>query len=318
MTVVVGEELAGSRLDVALATLLDITRSQASARIDAGLVTVEGRQVNRGHRVRAGERIGVDEPPDEPSSEPPALPPIRYEDEHLLVLAKPPGLVVHPGPGHPDGTLVDALLAAGFALAPRGGEGRPGIVHRLDRDTSGLLVVALSDSTHEGLVAALRDRRVTRRYLALVAGVPASERGRIEAPIGRDPRDRKRFAVVADGKPATTRYVTLAAGRASGLEPARSEVALLACKLETGRTHQVRVHLTGIGHPIVGDPTYGPRTDLARAVRLERPFLHAAALSFAHPVTGAEVEVTEPLPDDLLGALDRAGIARGDAHPGRT
>ena len=310
MTRFVAEESAvGDRLDVVLAAHLGVSRSQAAARIAAGDVTVDGRASTKHHRVRTGEHIEVADPAPVQGPAAPPVPPIRYEDEHLLVVAKPAGLVVHPGPGHASGTLVDALLAAGFDLAPAGGEGRPGIVHRLDRDTSGLLVVARTDAAHAGLVAALQRRDVSRRYLALVSGVPAADRGRIEAPIGRDPRDRKRFAVVTDGKPAVTRYVSLGRGEVPDVPPHRSTVSLLACRLETGRTHQIRVHLTTLGHPVVGDPTYGRRADVAAGLGLTRPFLHATALAFGHPVTGAHVALDEPLPDDLAVALVPTGIA---------
>jgi 23S rRNA pseudouridine1911/1915/1917 synthase len=300
---VVPDDLAGQRLDVALAALLDLPRAQAASRVDAGDVTVDGRSVRRSHRVAPGERIVVADAAAVPATPAPPVPPVRYRDDHLLVVAKPAGLVVHPGAGHADGTLVDALREAGIPLAPAGGPDRPGIVHRLDRDTSGLLVVACTDGAHAGLVDALRRRRVTRRYLALVDGVPAARVGRIEAPIGRDPDHRRRFATVPGGKAATTRYVTLATGHA-----ADREVSLLACRLESGRTHQIRVHLTAIGHPVAGDPTYGPRPSLAAALGLDRPALHAGRLAFTHPVTGATVDLTEPLPDDLATALSAAGI----------
>jgi 23S rRNA pseudouridine1911/1915/1917 synthase len=306
---VVDAEVVGTRLDVAVAGALAISRSRAAARIADGDVTVDGRAVNKQHRLRAGERVVMSEPAPPVAAGPaPPVPPVRFEDEHLLVVAKPAGLVVHPGAGTRDGTLVDALLATGGPLAPAGGEGRPGIVHRLDRDTSGLLMIARTDEAHAGLVAALRERRVTRHYLALVAGVPRAARGRIEGPIGRDPTDRLRFAVVADGKPAVTRYRTLATGSVPDLAAHRAEVSLLACRLESGRTHQIRVHLTTLGHPVVGDPTYGRRTELARALGLTRPFLHAAALAFDHPVTGDRIDLVEPLPQALADALALAAI----------
>jgi 23S rRNA pseudouridine1911/1915/1917 synthase len=302
-------DLDGIRLDVAVAAALAMARRRAAARIADGDVAGDGRVVGKQHRMRAGEQVAIGEPAPPAAAGPaPPVPPVRFEDEHLLVVAKPAGLVVHPGAGTPDGTLVDALLAAGGELAPAGGEGRPGIVHRLDRDTSGLLMIARTDEAHAGLVTALRERRVTRHYLALVAGAPRAARGRIEGPIGRDPADRLRFAVVADGKPAVTRYRTLATGAAPDLAAHRAEVALLACRLESGRTHQIRVHLTTLGHPIVGDPTYGRRTELARAVGLTRPFLHAAALAFDHPVTRERIDLVEPLPEALADALALVGI----------
>ncbi len=302
----VGDDLAGTRLDVALADHLDVSRSRAVRRIEAGEVTVDGAAVGKQHRLRSGERVEVAAPADTPAAAPPALPPIRYRDDHLVVVAKPPGLVVHPGAGHAGDTLVDALRAAGIPLAPAGGEDRPGIVHRLDRDTSGLLVVACTDDAYTGLVAALASREVSRRYLALVVGVPTEPRGRVEGPIGRDPLHRTRFAVVAGGKPAVTRYRTLATGAAPGDPP--TPVSLVACTLETGRTHQLRVHLSTLGNPVVGDPTYVPRRGVATALGAVRPLLHAAALRFSHPVTGEVVAVDEPAPADLREACERAGL----------
>lgn len=304
----VGDTHAGVRLDVAVADHLGCSRSRAAARIEAGEVTVDGDVVAKRHRLQAGERVEVHEPPPRTAPPPPALPPIRYEDDHLLVVAKPAGLVVHPGHGHAAGTLVDALEAAGTPLAPAGGEGRPGVVHRLDRDTSGLLLVAKTDRAHAALVGALRARAVTRGYLALVEGQPAQDRGRIDGPIGRDPHDRIRFAVVAGGKPATTRYHTRSVGEVA-LPGDVATVALLSCRLETGRTHQIRVHLSTLGHPVVGDPAYRGSRRLAEALGLDRPALHAAELAFPHPVTGEVIELAEPLPADLEAALARAGIA---------
>ncbi len=298
----------GQRLDVWLAGQLQISRNQAAHRIDAGEVTIDEAAASRRRRVRAGERIHLHPTATAPASAPPPLPPVRYRDEHLLVVAKPAGLVVHPGAGHPDGTLVDALRAAGIPLAPGPDPSRPGIVHRLDRDTSGLLLIASSPQAHAGLTAALAAREVDRRYHALVVGVPTHARGRIEAPIGRHPGDRVRFAVVADGRPALTRYRTLAVGRAQELPEHRGAVTSLACQLGTGRTHQLRVHLTALGHPIVGDPTYGPSSELSRALGARRPVLHAAALGIDHPVTGARLELYEPLPPDLRAVLQRAGL----------
>ena len=306
----IGPGHVGQRLDVVLAELLAESRSRAAARIDAGEVTLDGRTVARNRRVARGQVLALAASAPPPTSgPPPALPPVRYEDEHLLVLAKPAGLVVHPGAGHDDGTLVDALCGAGLELATAGDRDRPGIVHRLDRDTSGLLLVAKTDDAYHGLVDALRERRVERRYLALVDGLPARSRARIEAPIGRDPRDRMRFAVVADGREAITRYVVLAQGAAQTRDEGARPVCLLACRLETGRTHQIRVHLSSIGHPVCGDATYRADVRLSRALGLHRPFLHAASLALDHPVTGARLEVAEPVPDDLRAAAVAAGVA---------
>jgi 23S rRNA pseudouridine1911/1915/1917 synthase len=302
---------AGERLDVVLAARLAVSRSQVVARIGRGEVRLDGRSARKQDRVAAGQRVSVARATPPAGAPPPSLPPVRYRDEHLLVVAKPAGLVVHPGHGHPSGTLVDALRAAGIPLAPGGDPARPGIVHRLDRDTSGLLVVASTLPAYDGLTAALRHRTVTRRYLALVVGVPSAPRGRIDAPIGRDPAARTRYAVVAGGKPAVTRYRLLATGRAPGLGD-RARVALVACGLETGRTHQLRVHLARLGTPIVGDPDYRPRPSVAAALGVRRPWLHAAALRFVHPVTGVEVAIDEPLPADLEAALESAGIVVPD------
>lgn len=302
-------DTAGQRLDVAVAAALGISRSQAAARIARGEVTVDARVVGKQHRLRAGETVGVGDPVEPVTGPVPPLPPVRYRDEHLLVVAKPAGLVVHPGAGHRGDTLVDALHAAGIPLAPAGGEQRPGIVHRLDRDTSGLLLVASTDAAHARLVAALQQRSIERRYLALVHGVPATPVGRIEAPVGRHPTDRTRYAVVADGRDAVTRYRTAATGHLATDDGATVEVALLVCRLETGRTHQIRVHLRELGHPVLGDPTYGPRRPSPATLGLRRPVLHAAALALAHPVTGERLELVEPLPPELDEVVVRAGIA---------
>jgi len=214
-----------------------------------------------------------------------------------VVVAKPAGLVVHPGPGHAHGTLVHGLLERFPEIATVGDPARPGIVHRLDRDTSGLLVVARTAEAYTGLVGALAARDVDRRYLALVAGELASPRGVVDAPIGRSTRQRTRMAVREAGRPARTGYEVRAAWPAAG-------VSLLECRLETGRTHQIRVHLAAIGHPVVGDGAYGGR-------RLDdgpsRPFLHAFALGFAHPVDGRPLAFEDPLPGDLAAALDALG-----------
>jgi 23S rRNA pseudouridine1911/1915/1917 synthase len=300
---------SGLRVDVLLADQLGESRSVAAGRLERGEVAVDGRVVAKSHRVTAGERIRVAAPPSEPTGGGGVpVPPVRYEDEHLLVVAKPAGLVVHPGAGHPAGTLVQILADAGVRLAPAGGDVRPGVVHRLDRDTSGLMVVAKTDPAFHALVAALQAREVRRHYLTVVEGHPPAERGRVEAPIGRDPKDRLRFAAVPDGRPATTHWRVLDAGTAPGTAPPAGRVSLLACRLATGRTHQIRVHLAYAGTPVVGDRLYGARRDLAEALGAERFLLHAAELGFAHPVTGAEVEVTEPLPPDLAAAVDRAGL----------
>jgi 23S rRNA pseudouridine1911/1915/1917 synthase len=306
-------EDGGDRLDVALARWLGESRSRAARRIDEGQVTVDGAPAKRSLDLAGGERVEVAPPPPAPTGaagvEPP---PGRYEDAHVLVVAKPPGLVVHPAPGHPAGTLVQALAEAGYPLAPAGGDHRPGIVHRLDRDTSGLMVVAKTDAAHRALVDALRRRDVERRYRALVEGEMPGARGRVDAPIGRDPADRLRFAAVRDGKPARTRWEVAATGEVTVAGGPQGEerlpLTLVTCALETGRTHQIRVHLSFAGHPVCGDPTYGSRRDVAAALELARPFLHAERFVFTHPVDGERVEVEEPLPADLLRAARHAGV----------
>jgi 23S rRNA pseudouridine1911/1915/1917 synthase len=290
---------AGRRLDQALAELAGVSRAVASRWVDAGLVLVDGCARPRSYRLAGGERLRWDPPDPAPPAElqPERLPlEVRYEDEHLLVVAKPAGLVVHPGAGHPSGTLVNALLGReGSRLSTVGGAGRPGIVHRLDRDTSGLLLVAKDDRTHWALARELAAHRIRRRYLALVQGhLEAS--GTVDAPIARHPRDRKRMAVVAGGRRAVTHWRTL---------ERHSAADLIEATLETGRTHQIRVHLAHLRHPVVGDRAYGADPRLAARLGLERPFLHAWRLSFRHPVDGTEVELTEPLPPELEQALRR-------------
>jgi 23S rRNA pseudouridine1911/1915/1917 synthase len=223
---------------------------------------------------------------------------IRYSDTHLLVVSKPAGIVTHPARGHEIGTLVNALLGLGGPLSGASST-RPGIVHRLDKDTSGLLLVAKDDATHELLLESMKARDIERRYLALVRGRLEAGTGTIEAPIGRHPARRKLMAVTPGGRPSITHY--------SELE-ATEELTLLEVKLETGRTHQIRVHLAHIGHPVVGDRTYGGSGDLATRIGLDRSFLHAWKLAFPHPEDGRRIEVSDPLPDDLAAALGAAGL----------
>ncbi len=281
------------RLDRTVAVRPEVgSRALAERLIAAGSVLVDGERRSKSHRLEGGEAVVVELPPE---PEPPAAEEmdlrVAWEDEHLLVVDKPAGVVVHPGVGHDTGTLVHGLLALDAA---GGDDERPGIVHRLDRDTSGLLVVARSDEAHERLQDMIRRREVERRYLALVKGSPRSRTGRIEAPIGRDRLDRTRHSL---DTPTPRRAVTHFAVR----EPL-GERALLEVTLETGRTHQIRVHLEAIELPVCGDPVYGVAGDLG----LERQFLHAAGLAFDHPFGGERVEVASPLPDDLAEALERA------------
>jgi 23S rRNA pseudouridine1911/1915/1917 synthase len=266
----------------------------AAERLLAGrAVLVDGEVRGKNHRLAGGEEVEIDRPPQTPAV-PVAAPPeltVAYADEHLLVVDKPAGVVVHPAPGHAGGTLANALAAAGAA---GGDDERPGIVHRLDRDTSGLLVVARSQETYERLQRLVRRRALTREYLALVAGRPRSRSGTIDAPIGRDRHDRLRHSLDTDTPRAALTHFEL-----EELLPGH---ALLRVRLETGRTHQIRVHLAAIDLPVAGDPTYG----VARDLGLERQFLHAARLAFAHPVTGEPLDVSSPLPADLAAALAAA------------
>jgi 23S rRNA pseudouridine1911/1915/1917 synthase len=285
-------EAAGTRLDRFLAAPLG-SRARAQALIDAGRVLVDGAVRPKRHLVSAGESIEVDEAPPDGAEAPeePAPFGVAYEDEDLLVVDKPAGVVVHPARGHWDGTLAQAL--DGRAA---GGEDpwRAGIVHRLDRDTSGLLVVAKSDAVHRALKALLAGRRLRREYLALVEGHPPARSGTIDAPIGRHRRDRKLMSIDSDdAREARTHF------EIERLLPAS---ALLRVTLETGRTHQIRVHLAAIGYPVCGDPQYGTTGSYG----LSRQFLHATRLAFVHPVTGAEVDASSPLPADLTAALERA------------
>jgi 23S rRNA pseudouridine1911/1915/1917 synthase len=282
---------AGERLDTFLAGPLG-SRARAQRLIDDGLVLVDGSPRPKRHRLRGGERIAVEEaepPPQDDRSDAPYE--VRYEDGDLLVVDKPAGVVVHPARGHRTGTLAQALAgrAAGGAEP-----WRAGIVHRLDRDTSGLLVVAKSEEAHRRLRALMKARGIEREYLALVEGRPPARTGTIDAPLGRDRRERKRISVDSDvPRTAVTHFA---------VERALPGSTLLRVRLETGRTHQIRAHLQAIGHPVAGDPQYG-RPGL---YGLERQFLHAARLAFDHPTTGRRVDVESPLPQDLVAALERA------------
>jgi 23S rRNA pseudouridine1911/1915/1917 synthase len=290
--------LAGERVDRAVALLTGWSRREVQDLLAERAILVDGAQVAKSHRLEEGEVIallGAPQAPGPPGPDPSVVVTVRHEDDDVVVVAKPPGLVVHPGAGHPDGTLVNGLLARYPELAGVGDPQRPGIVHRLDRDTSGLLVVARTPEAYEVLVEALSEHRVARDYLALVWGHLDSPRGVIDAPIGRSVRRPTRMAVREGGRRARTSYEV----RETYVVP---EVSFLACALETGRTHQIRVHLQAIGHPVVGDPVYGGHRP-ASALSPGRPFLHAAALAFAHPRTGDPVQVEEPLPDDLTEVL---------------
>jgi 23S rRNA pseudouridine1911/1915/1917 synthase len=291
----VAEADAGSRLDRALAAREEVgSRSLAERLLSEDAVRVDGAAKPKSHRLEAGSVVEVELPPEASFSlaAEPVTVPLLYEDEHLLVLDKPAGLVVHPGAGARTGTLAGQLLSLGAAGGPD--PERPGVVHRLDRDTSGLLVVARSDEAHAALQDAIRRREVERRYLALVRGHPKSHSGRIDAPMGRDRRDPTRRSLdTEEPREAVTHFEVL---------ETLSQHALLDVRLETGRTHQIRVHLAAIDLPVAGDSQYGVSGDLG----LERQFLHAYRLRFAHPVTREEIDVESPLPPDLEAALGRA------------
>ncbi|CAN5290540.1 RluA family pseudouridine synthase [soil metagenome] len=295
---VAGESDADRRLDQVLAGWLDEPRSRTQQRLASGEVAVDGRLAGKSHRVRPGEEVTVARPPPAARVDPPPPVPVRWADEHLMVIAKPAGLVVHPGAGTSSRpTLVDALRGQGVGLAIGGDPERPGIVHRLDRGTSGLLAVACSMEAYAGLVLAFRRHAVERVYWALVDGVPDPPRATIEAPITRSRSQRTRFAVDPAGRAAVSHY---------DVEAAHRGCAELSVRLDTGRTHQVRVHLSAVGHPVAGDRTYGASVERAAALGLRRPALHARRLAFEHPVTGERVAVDEPLPDDLAAARSRA------------
>jgi 23S rRNA pseudouridine1911/1915/1917 synthase len=282
---------AGARLDAFLAAPLG-SRARAQRLIEAGMVLVDGRAAPKRHLLSAGELVTVDEPEQAPAPDVGDAPyAVAYGDEYLLVVDKPAGVVVHPARGHRTGTLAQALspIAAGGEDAARAG-----IVHRLDRDTSGLLVVARSEAVHRALRNALQARAITREYLALVEGRPPAREGTIDAPLGRDRRVRTRISTdTDDGKAAVTHFE---------VERALPHSTLLRVRLETGRTHQIRAHLLAIGHPVLGDPEYGR----PGVYGLDRQFLHAARLALAHPVTGEPLELRSELPEDLRAALERA------------
>ena len=283
-----------TRLDRFLAGQhVGLSRSQLRRIVADGWVRLNGLPAKPSQRVRAGDWVSLTTPPPHRLDVIPQWMPLTvvHQDQHIVVIDKPAGLSVHPGPGHPDRTLVNALLARCPDIQGIGGTIRPGIVHRLDKDTSGLMVVAKTQAAHQALSEELKARRVTKGYLALAVGSVTSMEGQIDAPIARDPRQRKRMAVVVGGREARSRYRVIE--RMGGH-------TLLELYLETGRTHQVRVHLAYIGHPILGDAVYGKRDPL-----LARHFLHAYHLGFQHPISGAPVEFHSPLPDELACVLDR-------------
>lgn len=300
----------GGRLDRWLADRLDLSRTRIVDLIQEGEVTVDGESVAKSHTPEVGEEVTVRVPPPEPlevEAEPIPLS-VVHEDQHLLVVDKPEGMVVHPAPGHRSGTLVHALMHHVDRLSSGTGPARPGIVHRLDKDTSGLLLVAKRDRVHRKLSEALARRDIDRGYLAAAWGHLDDDRLTLDRPIGRDPSNRKRMAVVEDGKRAVTHVRRLERWRSADL---------LALELETGRTHQIRVHLRDVGHPVVADEIYAPRWERGFvgaggrwaeefARRCGRMFLHAARLAFEHPVSGERLRFTSPLPEPLDGAVQWA------------
>ena len=291
------EESKNQRLDAFLASSLDgLTRSQATRLIESGEVAVEGRAVSKSYKLAGGEDIAVTLPEPEPVEAVPQDIPLDvvYEDADVIVVNKPSGMVVHPAPGHPDGTLVNALLyhCAG-TLSGVGGALRPGIVHRIDRDTSGLIIAAKNDAAHQYLSAQLADHTLARTYECIVVGALREDRGTVDAPIARHPTDRKRMAVVAGGREAVTHWEVIA--RYPGYTHVR-------CRLETGRTHQIRVHMAYIGHPILGDTVYGAKKEVPG---LTGQCLHAVGLRFLHPRTHEVVELSCPLPDEFTRMLQK-------------
>ncbi|HYR46254.1 MAG TPA: RluA family pseudouridine synthase [Thermoanaerobaculia bacterium] len=326
----VGQPSEGARLDLFLVSVCsDLSRSRIQKLIEEGSVRVNGAAPKRSHVVRRGEEVEISMPEPKPTAiEAEEIPlSILYEDGHLIAIDKPAGLVVHPSPGHDSGTLVNALLHHVRDLKGVGGELRPGIVHRLDRDTSGVLLVAKTDLAHASLSRQMKKRGMRKEYLALAAGVPRVRKGEVALAVGRDPRDRKKMRVFrqADALPASAEA---AAGAPAGVREARTlyeierdwfplGLTLLRCRLVTGRTHQIRVHLAAIGLPVVGDPVYGrPRYDRVKDATLKkkltefpRQALHAERVVFRHPETNERVEIVAPVPEDLkdlIAAIDES------------
>ena len=289
-------EHAGVRLDAFLSADGALTRSQAARLIAEGRVRVNGKPAAKSARLSGGETVTVDVPQLRETALPPQNIPLDvvYEDDDVIVVNKPTGLVVHPAPGHPDGTLVNALLHhCGDSLSGIGGEKRPGIVHRIDRDTSGLIIAAKNDAAHLALSAQLKDHSLSRTYECLVTGNMKQDSGTVDAPIGRSSADRKKMAVVPTGRRAVTHWEVIA--RYPG-------VTHLRCRLETGRTHQIRVHMAYIGHPLLGDTVYGAKKPVPG---LTGQCLHATGLRFVHPRTGEPVELHCPLPPEFTAMLQK-------------
>ena len=296
-TVAVPDGLDGQRLDAALARMFGLSRSRAAELIGDGMVLLDGRPAAKSDRVLAGEPLQLTLPP--PRQPEPPQPVeglvVLYEDDDIVVVDKPRGVAAHPTPGWTGPTVIGGLIAAGHTVATSGAAERQGIVHRLDANTTGVMVVAKSERAYRALKRAFRERRVDKRYHALVQGHPDPLHGTVDAPIGRHPSGDGRFAVVSDGRPSVTHYDTLEAFRAA---------SLVAVELETGRTHQIRVHMAAIRHPCVGDLLYGADPVLAARLGLSRQWLHAVSLAFDHPADGRRVSFTSPYPPDLARALD--------------
>ena len=297
-------EDSGKRLDQFAAPASDLTRSAITRLIESGSVLVNGKPVAKNYRVKANDQIQIELPEPEPSEAIPQYIPldIIYEDDDLIVINKPVGMVVHPAAGNPDGTLVNALLYhCQGSLSGIGGVIRPGIVHRIDKDTSGLLVVAKNDDTHLALSEQLKDHSIRRTYYAVAVGNFKEDSGTVDAPIGRHPVDRKRMAVIRNddihSRPAVTHWSVLARGEADG-----QCFTLLRCELETGRTHQIRVHMASIGHPLLGDPVYGganTKFEAKHKAMIQGQCLHAKELTFLHPTKQEQVHFSSPLPQPL-------------------
>ncbi len=296
--VLVPEGLDGERLDAAMARMFGLSRARAAELIGAGQVLVDGRPAAKSDRVLAGAPLSVTLPPPREAVPAPERVPglkIAYEDDDIIVVDKPRGVAAHPSPGWTGPTVIGGLAAAGHAVATSGAAERQGIVHRLDANTTGVMVVAKSERAYSVLKQAFRDRTVSKTYHALVQGHPDPLRGTIDAPIGRHPSGDGRFAVVTDGRPSVTHYDTIEAFRAA---------SLAAIGLETGRTHQIRVHMTAVRHPCCGDLLYGADPVLAARLGLTRQWLHAVTLSFEHPADGRTVSFDSPYPADLRHAVD--------------
>ena len=298
-SVLAGRADEGGRLDLFISTHASVSRSKAQRLISDGLVTVDGIPARKNHCLATGDEISWEIPAPESETIVPeehALV-IAYEDDDIIVVDKPAEMVMYPGPGHSGGTLLNALLSRYPEIEGVGGKGRPGVFHRLDRGTSGLVAIARSERAYEAMVEEMRDRKVERVYLALVVGSVATESGTIDAPMGRSRGNRKRMAVDrSTGRRAVSRFRVL--------ERFSHDFTMVEVTLETGRTHQIRVHFAHIGHPVAGDPEYS-RGRAGKQLGLERQFLHAGRLTFEHPVTGERISLASKLPEDLQAVLDR-------------